>query len=73
MLSGLPVGSKWVSLPVLASSLFTPASSVPIQMFPVLSSPDRVVPKSTQITIKNGKVAIPAHSVVILTINRGSK
>lgn len=38
-----------------------------------IERPDRVVPKTTQMVIKNGKVTIPPHSLLILTINRGSK
>jgi len=32
--------------------------------------PDRVVPETTKMKIKRGKVAIPAHSLVILELNR---
>lgn len=32
--------------------------------------PNRVVPETKQVTIKNGKVTVPAHSLMILNINR---
>jgi alpha-L-arabinofuranosidase len=35
--------------------------------------PERVVPKNIQINIQNGKVAIPAHSLLIFSINMGAK
>lgn len=37
-----------------------------------VDKPDRVVPKNILINIKHGKVTIPAHSLLILTINRAA-
>lgn len=35
--------------------------------------PVKVVPQTKQVTIKNGKLTIPAHSLVMLTVNRDLK
>lgn len=35
-----------------------------------VDKPNRVMPESKQVTIKDGKVTIPAHSLMILNINR---
>jgi alpha-L-arabinofuranosidase len=38
-----------------------------------IDKPDRVVHHSKQINIKNGKVTVPAPSLVILTIDKSGK
>lgn len=40
------------------------------ESFNDIENPDRVVPQKIKVKIKNGKLMVPAHSLVILEINR---